>query len=162
MKILRESEKNVQWALHCCCLAVWEDGCSAPMPSAHSTCSALRRISSVLLHSGSINDWWKYHAPASLCAIARALVVTASATSCTPGKEAHRRDSYTLLPARPSLLSGLLQMMTSLESETIPSPWNHLSYSYCWRWRQFLCWYSVYGDTRRKPTAASGVNHPTS
>lgn len=56
----------------CCCLEVCEDGCEAPMPSSHSTCSALCRITSVLPHSGSINDWWKYRAPASLCATARA------------------------------------------------------------------------------------------
>lgn len=129
------------------------------MPSSHSACSALRRISSVLLHSGSINDWWKYHAPASLCATARALaalVVTSFATTRTLRKEAHCRDSYALLPARPSLLSGLLQMMTSLESETIPSPWNHPSYSYCWRWRQFLGWYSNSLRCRKKK-ANSGI-----
>lgn len=80
MNICKKEHKNPQgiWekcavrALFCCCLAVCEDGCAAPMPSSHSTCSALCRITSVLLHSGSINDRWKYHAPDSLCATARA------------------------------------------------------------------------------------------
>lgn len=83
------------------------------------------------------------------------------ATACTLGKEAHRPESCTLPPARPCLLPGLLQIMTSLELETIPSPWDHPSYSYWWRWRQFLGWCSVYGDAGGKPIAASWGQSPS-